>query len=189
MPVPQRDWIDYVYAFAPAIAVFAAVIIGGVQLYLQRKQQQQDLFDKRYKVYAAEQQLLASVLNHTTRAKTEAAIQTFLDDTSHALFLFGPEILQTLNAVTQRAVSMSINESLIDNRKVQFGSDTDVTELILTRTGILRDILQLRTDQPALFRPYLQIHHQGSWPVRLKRRIDRWMDSEVPVKLATRNDA
>ena len=35
-----------------------------------------------------------------------------------------------------------------------------------------------------VFRPYLQLHYDQSWPMRVKARIDRWMESEVPAKFA-----
>jgi hypothetical protein len=39
-----------------------------------------------------------------------------------------------------------------------------------------------------VFRPYLQLHYDRSWPIRAIRQIDRFVNSDAPSKLASRYD-
>jgi hypothetical protein len=47
----QRDWIDYLVAFAPLLAIGVAIGLATMQAYLQRQQLKQNLFDRRFTVY------------------------------------------------------------------------------------------------------------------------------------------
>ena len=51
MPQHIRDWVDFLEALGPLIAVVAVLIVGSSQAYLQRQQLKQDLYDKRFRVY------------------------------------------------------------------------------------------------------------------------------------------
>jgi len=52
MPIQHtRDWVDFLEALGPLIAVVAVLAVGVMQVYLQRQQLKQDLFDKRYHVF------------------------------------------------------------------------------------------------------------------------------------------
>jgi Na+-transporting NADH:ubiquinone oxidoreductase subunit NqrC len=201
MPVPQRDWIDFVYAFAPAIAVFAAVIIGGVQLYLQRKQQQQDLFDKRFKVYEA----ATLQMGETMRAFGAAlagngdmrvdSLNQFFRSTSHARFIFGADVVDKLRTISDNTYHLKnlvfqMKHPVADDllpaylRPKEKATDTEIGN----RLAELLRSFEVLDRQVEVFFPYLQIHHDRWWLGRLFDRINRWMDSEVPAKLATRQD-
>jgi Na+-transporting NADH:ubiquinone oxidoreductase subunit NqrC len=194
MPVPQRDWIDLVYAFAPAIAVFAAVIIGGVQLYIQWKQQQQDLFDKRYKIYEATHKYLLDLFSRNGWADSDD-LRLFRANTSHTRFLFGRSVRDELGLIEKTTEALlhlqaiqSLHNATYPGFKGHLG-DAEAGALKVERNG-LTDALQAILDrQGDVFHRYLQLHHDRSWLGRLFNRINRWMDSDIPAKLATRNDA
>ena len=168
------------YAFAPAIAVLAAVIIGGIQLYLQRKQQQQDLFDKRFDVYDAVRTFLSSAQTSSGPLDNQQ-YDLFLSRTKSAKFLFGSDVMVFLAEIH---CQISHQENT-DNTIERFIEPSDTDE----EGDPLTTVWRLSAAAEPAFHDYLQIHHDRWFPGRLYDAINRWMDSEVPAKLATRNDA
>ncbi len=78
-PQHARDWVDFLEALGPLIAVVAVLIVGFVQAYIQRQQLKQDLYDRRYAVYQS--------LVTFWKTFTEESGNVLADDL-HRLYLF-----------------------------------------------------------------------------------------------------
>jgi hypothetical protein len=192
MPVPQRDWIDFVYALAPAIAALIAVGVGLMQYYLQREQAKLQLYDTRFAVYTT---LVTNYfqLVHVERFdnKDWGLSAEFYDISYHCPFLFGKDVAEFLRRLTLAVREYQTKWAVYRQEMLLFEGRQKAFPTIpldcpqKPSTEVLPDPMEIRS----VFSNYFQLHHDAPWIVRLNRRIDRWMDSEVPAKLATRYNA
>ena len=199
MPVQHtRDFVDYAAAFAPTAAVLVALIIGAIQLILQWQQAKQDRFELQYKVYVAAQEALSRALQ--TRGNLDSkALAVFSAATAHAEFLFGPDVLKALREITLKTCDAANAYTRIIDYMSEGCKETDAVKGKLAHQDFLAAQDELRTIDDwtrrqlislnALMRPYLQLHHDRSFPARLCARIRRWVDEDQPAKLATRHEA
>jgi hypothetical protein len=171
-----RDWIAYLQAFAPSFAVLVAIGVAVMQAYLQRQHLKHDLYNKRFRVFSAIQQVL-----HDPKATTNAKdlLPSLQKETAELSFLFGQEIKDFRSEIDSVLRELRWQEHQIE------GADHTVEDNKSFVMAVIHwDALSDKAER--LFGRYLQLHHERSWFGRWTARVNRWMDADVPDKLASR---
>ena len=183
MPYQQaRDLTSYISAYAPLLAVLVAVGVALMQYYLQRKQWEQQMFAKRFEVYAAVGRFLSAALNSHGRLDS-AEYDRFVFEIRPAKFMFGSDVATFIHeingAISQEdAVPGTYGKYVRRLEPDDLEGEGDLTTAIM-RWGFRAEVA---------FGPYLQIHHDQSWLARFVARVDRWVD-ERPHILKSRYDS
>jgi hypothetical protein len=169
-PTPHRDWIDKLEAFGPLTAAGVALIVGITQLFLQWQQVRQGLFEERYRVYRATHDFAAEVSKYGSRTDAETD-KSFANDTAHAEFLFGPDVLEFIEFIRSIAKKFVILDGEMRNPSI-------TQEDLAIKSG-LRDQLMSQMDQTLartneVFRRYFS--DRRPWYARLKVYRKRLMD-------------
>jgi hypothetical protein len=141
-PTSHRDRIDLLEAFGPPIAAVVALIIGLTQLWLQREQLKQDLFDKRYKVYALTRDFAVNALR--VGIGGDEAINTFSNGTAHAEFLFHKDVLEFIGSIKDISRALAPVQA------------ADVTGTSSLHHDLKLRMLRKIDSMNAVFRPYLR---------------------------------
>jgi nicotinamide riboside kinase len=195
-PTPRKGSLDYFQEFGPLLAAVAAVTVAVMQWYLQKQHLKQNLFDKRYSIYAAVDAFLTNVLN-ANGAMDEHAVNTFRLETAHAEFLFGKDVTDFLGLIHSKAMDLAIVKAQIDrsveaHRRFQGGESDSapmeeaLAELLESHTDLIMWIAAAQQERNNVFRS-LQLHHERPWYSRLKAKLDHWMDS-ADVIMSARSD-
>ena len=101
MPYPDPHWTAYLTALlTPCIAIFVAYI-GFQQWRLSRHKLKLDLFDRRWAIYAATNDMLASLINGSDDDR-RACVEDFRRRILDAQFLCSNETVAFLRRVDQR---------------------------------------------------------------------------------------
>jgi hypothetical protein len=168
MPLQHaRDWVDFLEAIGPLVAVLVAIGVGLTQSYLQRQQLKQDLFEKRFAIYAFVKEYLTGAVLGDRELNPN-----FVNKTRPAEFLFGPEVLTFIDEAHTLAMTLASHRE----------EDDEWAEATLK--GVERTAYD---EFERVFRPYLQLHQEESWIARLMARLNRWIDQEVPAAMAARS--
>jgi hypothetical protein len=104
----QRDWIDYLLAFAPFLAICVAVSVALMQAYLQRQSLKQHLFEKRFEVYKAVREYMEFVV-HSNGCLDLTLYDSFKSQTAPAKFLFGADVQFIIDDI-KKHVTLADNE-------------------------------------------------------------------------------
>jgi hypothetical protein len=194
-PAPRRDCLE---RLGPLIAAGVALIVGLTQLLLQRKSLKQNLFDRRFKVYSSVEAYLRLAIEKDGKTDVPAYSQ-FRVDTDPGEFLFGADVWRYIGEVGQLGLGFRQVQGRLEfcnnvlNGLVTIDPSKYV-EIQEEQPNLLLEVRRFRGDvgdafigrTRSVFRDYLRLHHDASWPTRLKARIDRWMESEVPAKFASK---
>src|SRR5271157_5328725 len=89
-PTLHRDFLGYLQSLGPLIAASVAVGVGLMQWYLQKQHLKQNLFEKRWKVYAGVHDYLMAV--YMTQGMQDTPYDQFCRDTAPGEFLFQPKV-------------------------------------------------------------------------------------------------
>ena len=158
-----------------------------IQVYLQRQQLRQNLFDKRFKVYT-ETSALISVMHSRLLDRTlfDAETVRFAHEVAHHPFLFGSDVAGYLWKLTVLAFKLSDFQlqvqSTIGGENPNFQALTtleDFPNLFSKLNDIRIELDEAARAQNHVFGPYLTLYHEQGWAVRLKRRIDIWMETQA----------
>jgi hypothetical protein len=153
--VPQqqvRDWIDFLEALGPLIAAAAAAFIGAVQWSLQRKQLKQELFDKRFRIYAAVTDFLGEASVCYGKIDPDA-YRRFKGAVGPAKFLFRPEVNTFITQASDLVLDLKRSHERYDGLKATAeGVGIKAAEQELD--ALYRKLLGTNTD---VFGPDLQI--------------------------------
>jgi len=141
----HRDWIDLLEAFGPLTAVVVALIVGVTQLWLQKKQLSQELFDKRYVVYRAIQEFILRVVAAKGKLNRES-VDAFRLSTAHSEFLFRRDVMDFIEEVLGRSADLLILEMNTD--------DPEVAESYKALMAWMETAVDV---QNKVFRPYLHL--------------------------------
>jgi hypothetical protein len=117
-PVPHRDWIDLSQAFGPIIAVAVALVVGFTHWSLQKRQLDQDLFEKRWKVYSGLQNYLVALLREDEADDLYAPYRPFRLDTDPGEFLFGEAMWKYIKKVGDTGVRFRTVRSLVKQHSI-----------------------------------------------------------------------
>ena len=183
MPYQQtRDLTSYISAYAPLLVVLVAVGVALMQYYLQRQQWKQQMFAKRFEVYAAVNRLLSAALN-SNGLLDSAEYDRFVFETRPAKFMFGSDVASFINEIygsisQQDAVPGKYGKYVRRLELDDLEGEGDLTAAIM-RWGFKAEVA---------FHPYLQLHHDQSWLARFVARVNRWVD-ERPDVLKARYDS
>lgn len=164
------DWIGALAGFASLLAAAAAIYLADQtsknqerlqkritreQTALQERQLKQDLFEKRYTVYAAIQKWLSEAVRVDGSIGYGSIIE-FHYVTDQANFLFGGEIISFIEEVGTILVAVQIaaqkRDRLIERREEYRDAEKEVNRLL----DIVTKELSYRRDD--IFRSYLQLH-------------------------------
>lgn len=196
----QRDWIDYLLAFAPFMAMIVAVSVGLMQAFVQRQAQKQNLFDKRFKVYDACAVYLAKLLGDST----EVDYHTFRTDTVPGEMLFGSEVVAFLVKVGD--TGLKLNQVKLERRTCYRADrrrptkpewdDLMIKEKELTASEketlntsfdeLNSQTIALQHNMKDVFLPYLALHTDQHWFSRFAMRLTRWVNQDLPATLKNR---
>ena len=179
-----RDWIDYLVAFAPLVAISVAVSVALMQAYLQRQHLKQTLYDKRWEIRQGLQEFYENTLTAYPKADSSAhlAMSRLF---AHAEDLYGSDALSYI-----RQYCTLIGQMLAKNHEILAHLDShdfvDSPELHKEYGELSEAFTSLVHKQKEVFRPYLQLHHDQSWFARFATRVNRWVNQEVPAELKSR---
>lgn len=151
---PDPHWTAYVTAlFTPVVAVLGAAIAYR-QWQLAQNKLKLDLFDRRFKVYEAARNLLASIMR--TGSVEDQELSKYFLATREAKWLFGPEVAEYLDKPLFKKASelLVLADELegvpvgeIRTKNVQ--SQREIKDWLLAQHDIL----------DRCFSPYLQLRH------------------------------
>jgi hypothetical protein len=196
-PTPHRDFIGYLQALGPLIAASVAVGVGLMQRHLQKQQLKQNLFDKRYKVYAATDTFLTNVMN-VNGAMDVQATQTFRLETAHAEFLFGDDITDFIGLIFRNSLDLALVTKQIDlhvaaheNFKEGRSNDFDVplmklTDLMPQKVELLDRFIKAQAERNRKFRPYLVLNRDLPWYARFERDLNALVERLDEVLMSTK---
>lgn len=179
----QRDWIDILQAFGPSIAAAVAASVGVMQWYLQRLNLKQALYDKRFSV--RQHVLKYFSTTYTAEHPIEREFADAVRLTSyHARDLFGSDVTEFLNRISDDHTRTYLKKVACDAAIARGeGSDIFMKEYNEAQARLRDDCAQI-TD---VFGPYLQLHNDQPFLVRLEARTDRYFDRWDRI-LASRRD-
>jgi hypothetical protein len=200
-PAPRRDLLGYFQALGPLIAASVAVGVGWMQYHLQRQKSRQDLFDKRFTVYEAALDYVMVLIGKDGKTGV-SDFRQYRTKTDPGQFLFSAEVFAIINDIGRIGLEFrgvqeqlhlynEVTEDLIvtvdQNPGLSYSMAIANIPRVQQQASQLRGTVnRLLIDLKCVCRPYLQLHDDESWPKRLKARIDRWMESEVPAKFASK---
>jgi hypothetical protein len=160
------------------------LVVGFLQAYLQRQHVRQDLFDKRYTVYAAVDAYLAIVLNNNGQMD-EKAVHAFRSETAHAEFLFGGDITEFLDLIFSRSMDLAVITAQIARHvtainRFQSGETTGcdypegemLIDLTPPQTELITWFVKAQEQRNEVFRPYLQLHRDLPWYARFEQYMN-----------------
>lgn len=177
----QRDWIDYLVAFAPLIAIAVAIGVALMQYYLQRQQLKQNLYDKRWEIRKEIRNIWIGIMDENPVFRGDIE-----DITAHTRDLFGADIQDYLDRLAKRSITILIKNDQRNKLLAKGETATDVDEELHT---LCLGMLSLYTEGNTAFRPYLQLHQDQSWFGRAARSVSDFVDREIPEKLKERYPA
>jgi hypothetical protein len=136
-------WTAYVTALlTPIVAVFAAYV-GYQQWRLNRHKLKLDLFDRRWAIYAATNDMLASLIHGSDDARRICA-ETFRRRLLDAQFLCSSETVMFLRHVNQRI------SDVVDSERALRDTAIDVPERLGAETRVLEQAKGCKEDYDAL---------------------------------------
>jgi hypothetical protein len=151
-------WLDYARSIGPLLAVLVAVGVALMQFYLQRRQLEQSLFDKRFAVYSAVRRFLMECSQASLGIlKDDPAYRLFQRDTPPAKFLFGDDVSDLLAQVHKHVTYSEGEQGSI----TMFDSEATA--------------LSLAWEAEKVFYPYLAIYKDRNVVLRAIDRADQWM--------------
>jgi hypothetical protein len=175
----QRDWIDYLVAFAPFVAICVAVSVALMQAHLQRLNLKQALYDRRFTV---RQHLLEL---HSKNIKTngeldDETLSALTLSVQHAQNLFGSDVTDFMITFGDNMVKANQKRQEANTANM---AGTLTTELMRESNDAMsvsfRDYMHITE----VFKPYLKLHDDKSWLARFASRLNRWVNEEVPEKM------
>jgi len=177
-----RELIDY----APFMAMTIAIVVALTQVYLQNRQFDLNLFDKRYKVYAAMDEFITTILNGN--GAMGGAVSKFRADTAHAEFLFGQDVIAFIGLVTAKAMDLSLVATQLQahvNAHLEFQRGvtnaepptTSIAKLNESHSELMGWMIKAQVEQNAVFRHSLKLHHERLWIVRWMGYIKTWVEN------------
>ena len=183
-PTQDRGFLGWLQGFGPLIAAAVAAGVGAMQWHLQKKHLMQNLFDKRYRVYAATDAFLANVLNGNGLLEVKAT-RAFQLETAHAEFLFGDDVTDFIALVYQRALELALVSAQIRIHDAKAGKHTVTgsTNAVVVPTTPLSDLLSSKTElvtwldktqarRNSVFDLYLRLDRELPWYARWERDLN-----------------
>src|SRR5260370_29022444 len=90
-----KDWIDIVAAFTPLVGVIVVIVVGAMQLYVQREQWKQTLYKGRANVYWAVMDLWEALRKPDVQIDRHAFATSVLP----ATHLFGSDLRRFVSQI------------------------------------------------------------------------------------------
>ena len=175
----QRDWIDYLVAFAPFMAICVAVSVALMQAHLQRLNLQLALYDRRFTIRQHVLQYYGTTYTQDRPIEPEvfAAIRL---TAQHAQNLFGSDVTDFLKQCDDNMIKADQKRQECNTANMT-GNLTEELKKQYTEAmaASFRDRLQIT----AVFKPYLNLHQDESWLARFVTRLNRWVNQDVPAEL------
>lgn len=191
----QKDVFDYIAAIVPLLAVLVAIGVGWVQFRIQKKQLQQDVFEKRFVVYSATRTLLVDLLRPEGPSDADV-LSRFIEETAHCEFLFGKDVVDLRERIIKtasrelgiRAVIGGVGNDDFQEYRVcveELLSDADPSPSS-DETTFTKQLETIQEQVNGVFHRYLQLHNDRNWLVRFIDRLNQWVDGREDVLAAGR---
>lgn len=180
-----KDWIDYLAAFAPLMAITVAVFVAIVQAQLQRQQLRQHLIDKRFDVYRS-----VGIFNEHLIYRGWVDNDDFLNLRSqfvNARYLFDSAVRRLMCETYSKAECyMVLLQEARSTQGVDLSNVTLTPELQELKTWLC-DTAPRQVESS--FNAYLQLQPE---PLSVRCRdakqfIDRWMEGKDKLRSRLRS--
>jgi hypothetical protein len=126
------------------------VVIAALQWRVADNKLRLDLFERRYKVYDATRNFVASIMREGT--VTESQLTDFNVGTSDAKFLFEPDVPEYLAEIRKQALHLRTTRELLERRQT---SDDDLARLAQAENDDILWLGEQITAMTKVFAPYL----------------------------------
>ncbi len=182
-----KDWAGTLAPIASASAAVTAIVVSlwvaNKQRRIQESQRQQSLYDKRYAIYLAVEEIVMYVL------RTNGSVDLLGEEyrryqyaAEQAVFLFNEEITAFVNDIKKKVSALYVKSSKRDNL-ARMGQQND--DLNIQISEALQDfagpILEGRRN---LFGPYLQLSPGATPKSGAKMRLNGWQRLWVVIIVA-----
>jgi hypothetical protein len=124
--------------------------ISKAAFYIQRDKLRLDLFDRRYKVFRALQEVLTPFLAKANFTRNE--LFKFSNDSSDVGFLFGPDIENYINEMNQKILKLIHLNERLENQPAGTEERTEITQEMADLEIWFMDQIQ---NSKKIFRKYL----------------------------------
>jgi hypothetical protein len=164
-PTPQRDFIGYLQALGPLIAVVVAVSVAFMQWHIQKQNLRQQRFAKRFEVYQAVCRFLPTLANaHGKFQRIE--YDNFRTGISPAKFLFGPDVTNFIHDIhPPERVDVDAGSygelRWLDVKKLSDPPGLDGDDDAQLKVEETFEHLERRAE--SVFGPYLNLHSDQGW--------------------------
>jgi hypothetical protein len=196
MPPQHPVWLDYATAVGPLLAVIVAVGVAIMQYYLQRQQQRQDLFAKRFAVYEVTKDYLLKVLDSGVDVSSHE-YEAFDRAIDPAEWLFGPDVKDYLRELRRLSVKWNETEQAYEHWQYEAGvlfpedpayaNATAQSERLYEEAASMkrRLIEEYHTGLKMRLSEYLNVSDSRPWCERLEETMTQQMERSER-RLATR---
>jgi hypothetical protein len=154
------------------VAVFVAYVTWR-QMYIARRKLILDLFDRRYQVFTATEEFLAKAANGNLKLPGPDEIK-FLQETSHARFLFESDVTDAINEIGHTAYKRWTLEQTMPAT-----GDIARAQNISQQSQVAEEMRNRLAGLAELFGPYMRITDRlgaswvEAWWSRLQARVAR----------------
>ncbi len=138
------------FSIATLFLSVAVVVIAALQWRVVDNKLRLDLFDRRYKVYDAARNFVASIMREAS--VTESQLADFNIGTSDAKFLFEPDVAEYLAEIRKRALHLRTTRELL---KRPPASDDELARLAQAENDAVSWLGDQITEMTKIFTPYL----------------------------------
>lgn len=169
-----KEWLTLFVAIA-------AVVVAGMQYYLQTRQLKQAMFEKRFKVYEAVLDRFNRIQHHQTTREDHEAIRTFVNDAIRpSLVLFGSTtytFLDRFHALGQNCLEA---DDMTRKARAQFSGDMSLHSQTIERYKASLDALadHMHKNFDAAFTPYFDLAHDRTWIWRAANAVNQWINEQ-----------
>lgn len=150
-----REWLQALVA--PILAGFG-IYIAWQQHKISRHRLRHDLFEKRYAVFQAVVELLNE--GAYTGDVSLDSIGNFIRKANEGRFLFGPDIVDYLMGMREKAVRCSELNHKLHREKIELGLDRD--KAVEEETELQKWFLAQYEESVSRFAPYLRFDESAA---------------------------
>jgi hypothetical protein len=142
--------VSVFFSIATLFLSVAVIAIAALQWRVADNKLRLDLFDRRYKVYDAARNFVASIIREAT--VTDSQLAEFNIGTSDAKFLFEPDVAEYLAEIRRRAHSLRTTRQLLEKRPT---SDDELARLAQSENASVVWLSDQFSEMTKIFTPYL----------------------------------
>jgi hypothetical protein len=142
--------VSLFFSIATLFLSVAVIVIAALQWRVADNKLRLDLFDRRYKVYDATRNFVASILREATFTNSQLA--DFNIGTSDAKFLFEPDVAEYLAEIRKQALHLRTTQTLLKKTQI---SDEELAKLAQAENDKISWLGDQIIAMTKVFLPYL----------------------------------